>query len=151
MSHNSYPVLPSLRMNDYDHRQVVEYLSLRHARNKNIGYGVHQFTHGATVVANGYTGGVYSPTQNRIYLAPYAQSNQTNWHYIDCTTGIVTAYAHGATVVANGYTGGVYSPTQNRIYLVPNTQSDQTNWHYVDCATGSVVPYAHGAARITAA
>jgi len=25
---------------------------------------------------------VYSPTQNIIYLVPYDQANQTNWHYI---------------------------------------------------------------------
>jgi 3-hydroxy-3-methylglutaryl CoA synthase len=83
---------------------------------------------------------VYSPTQNRIYLAPYGQGNQTNWHYIDCSTGSVIAYAHGVTAVSNAYNGGVYSPTQNRIYLAPYGQGNQTNWHYIDDYDDLAVP-----------
>ena len=102
---------------------------------------------GNTPVNAGYQGGVYSPTQNRIYLVPYSQSNVANWHYIDCSDGSVVAYAHGLggdTPVIAGYIGGVYSPAQNRIYLVPRNQSDVANWHYIDCSDGSVVAYAHG-------
>ena len=136
---------PSVRMDTISIPNLVSYLSRIHSKNINIGFGVGSYLNGATVVANGYIGGVYSPTQNRIYLVPLAQSNQTSWHYIDCTTGTVVAYTHGATVITSGYAGGVYSPTQNRIYLVPYFQSNQTSWHYIDCATGTVVAYTHGA------
>jgi len=96
-----------------------------------------------------FMGGVYSPTQNRIYFVPHELSYQTNWAYIDCNTGNAAAYAHGSTVnQAQAYAGGVYSPTQNRIYLVPYTQATETNWHYIDCATGSVVAYAHGVTAV---
>ena len=125
-------VLPSMRCDIFDYQGLKYYLEKIHAKNTNIEVGaVVAYANGATVVAYGYVGGVYSPTQNRIYLVPYSQSNQTDWHYIDCATGAVVAYANGATVVANGYIGGVYSPTQNRIYLVPLAQSSQTNWHYI--------------------
>jgi len=121
----------------------------------NSGTNVHVFpyTHGATVVANAYMGGVYSPTQNRIYFAPAGQANQTNWHYVDCSTGNIVAYAHGLTVspVANAYRGAVYSPTQNRIYFVPNAQASETKWHYIDCSTGNVVEYTHGVTAVTGA
>jgi hypothetical protein len=116
-----------------------------HTENANAIQAAATYAHGATVAAgNPYSGGVYSPTQNRIYLVPQGQGNQTNWHYIDCATGTVIAYAHGVTAVNNAYSGGVYSPTQNRIYLVPASQGNQTNWHYINCATGTVVAYAHG-------
>ena len=141
-------VLPSDRMEDYDHTRFTDWLKKLHAKNVNIGFKAGTYTHGITAVASGYMGGVYSPTQNRIYLAPHAQSNQPNWHYIDCSTGAVVPYAHGATAEANGYVGGVYSPTQNRIYLVPLAQANQTNWHYINCATGAVVAYAHGATAV---
>jgi hypothetical protein len=92
----------------------------------------------------GYIGGVYSPTQNRIYFIPFEQSNQTEWHYIDCDDGIVIRYDHETTLENQGYIGGVYSPTQNRIYLVPSSQSDKLLWHYIDCDDGIVKSYAHG-------
>ena len=144
-TNNSYtPSIPSKRGAIYSVKGTKDYVNTI-AIGRNMVPDVILYAHGVTAVTNAYIGGVYSPTQNRIYLVPFAQSNQTDWHYIDCTTGVVTAYAHGATVVANGYAGGVYSPIQNRIYLVPYSQGDQTNWHYIDCATGNVVAYAHGA------
>ncbi len=94
---------------------------------------VTPYTHGATVVALGYCGGVFSPTQGRIYFAPYNQCTAAVWHYIDCTNGSVVAYTHGATVVALGYWGGVYDPAKNRIYMIPYTQSTAAVWHYIDC------------------
>ena len=105
---------------------------------------INSYTTGATAVVNAYIGGVYSITQNRIYLIPYGQANQAQWHYINCATGNIVAYTHGATVVQFGYLGGVYSPTQDRIYFVPYAQANQTNWHYINCATGAVVAYANG-------
>jgi len=112
--------------------------------NRNRPWSAVAYAHGITAVAYAYTGACYSPTQNRIYLVPFAQANQTNWHYIDCDTGAVVAYAHGVTAVAGAYYGACYSPTQNRIYLIPFAQANQTNWHYIDCDTGAVVAYAHG-------
>jgi hypothetical protein len=107
----------------------------------------YQNNSGVVAAAGAYFGGVYSPTQNRIYLVPYAQSYETSWHYIDCNTDEVIAYPNnsGVAPVNLAYSGGVYSPTQNRIYLVPYAQSDETYWHYIDCtSTGSVVSYSHG-------
>ena len=117
---------------EYNTQQdVSEYAYQLNFRNLGCTGVATSYASGVTVVANGYRGGVYSPLQNRIYLVPFSQSNQTNWHYIDCATGTVVAYASGVTVVANGYVGGVYSPLQNRIYLVPLLQSNQANWHYI--------------------
>lgn len=104
------------------------------------------YTHGATAVQYAYQGGVFSPTQKRIYFIPYKQALQSNWHYIDCDTGNIISYVHGLVgLVDFGYIAGAYSPTQNRIYLSPYGQSNQSSWHYIDCATGSVVAYTHGA------
>jgi len=109
------------------------------------------YTHGLTNLPqlNAYAGGVYSPTEHRIYLVPYAQANQANWHYIDCYTGTVTSYVNGASALAQAYWGGVYSPTQNRIYFVPYAQSTQSNWHYLDCKTGTVISYITNVSAVT--
>jgi len=117
-----------------------------HITNANTYTRAVQYAHGVTATTDGYAGGVYSPTQNRIYLVPFARANISTWHYIDCAKGTVVAYTHGVTAVANAYKGGVYSPTQNRIYFVPYAQGApaNNNWHYVDCATGVVTAYAHG-------
>jgi hypothetical protein len=133
--------LPSTRGNDYNHEEYLEYLHNIHKRNTNIESRVGSYTHGATVGTFAYIGGVYSPTQNRIYFVPVEQASSTYWHYIDCTTGEVVAYAHGATAVNSAYGGGVYSPTQNRIYFVPSNQAAETYWHYINCNTGDVVAY----------
>ena len=146
------PELPSMRLNVFNYSGLLEYLRRIHRKNKNIEVGsVVAYTHGATAVADAYVGGVYSPTQNRIYFVPWAQANQSVWHYLDCATGSVVAYTHGATAVADAYNGGVYSPTQNRIYFVPTAQANQSVWHYLDCATGSVVAYTHGATAVVSA
>ena len=128
---------------------ITSYLSPIQASSSTNRHSLGVLTHGVTAVTSGYIGGCYSPSQNRIYLVPFAQANQANWHYIDCATGGVVAYAHGVTAVNTGYAGGVYSPSQNRIYLVPSAQANQANWHYIDCATGSVVAYAHGVTAVT--
>lgn len=129
----------STRMNDFSFSKLSRYFLPIHKKNENLEFRVSAYAHGVTAVSGGYEGGVYSPTQNRIYLVPYAQSNQTNWHYINCTTGAVVAYAHGATAVVSGYTCGTYSPTQNRIYLVPLLQANQTNWHYIQFVSPSEI------------
>jgi hypothetical protein len=106
---------------------------------------------GNAAVASAPYGGLtaYSPTQNRIYLAPYNQATATTWQYIDCNNGSIVSYTHGATCVAGGYEGLAFSPTQNRIYMAPRGQATTTTWHYIDCSNGSVVAYTHGATGIT--
>ena len=97
-----------------------------------------------------YSGGVYSPTQNRIYFVPSVQAESIYplWHYIDCNTGNVGTYANPGTAVNSAYNGGVYSPLQNRIYFIPRLQSEPFPanpntkfWHYIDCNTGAVGTY----------
>lgn len=112
-----------------------------------FGNNVIAYSNGMTDAIDGaYAGGgAYSPNQDRIYLAPYYQSNQSNWHYIDCATGNIVSYTHGMSdLVQYAYIGAVYSPNQDRIYLVPSMQGKETNWHYIDCSDGSVNSYAHG-------
>ena len=121
---------------------------------KRVGMGgtaaqVVAYTHGATVVASAYFGGVLSPN-GRIYLCPYLQATAVVWHYIDTATGSVVAYTHGATVVASAYVGGVLSPN-GRVYLCPTSQATAAVWHYIDTATGSVVAYTHGATVVASA
>ena len=142
MTHNNILTPSTLRMDDFSQVKLLEYLKPIHDKNKLITqFGVCQFAHGVTAIAYAYVGGVYSPTQNRIYLVPNGQANQTNWHYIDCSDGTVVTYAHGITAVSTAYQGGVYSPTQNRIYLVPCVQAPQTNWHYIqEYSTAEILP-----------
>jgi hypothetical protein len=98
-----------------------------------------------TALTDAYAGGVYSPTQNRIYFVPQNQGNPLKlyWHYVDCETGEIVSYLHGqeADVIADAYLGGAYSPVDNRIYFSPQDQSNQTYWHYVDCDTGEIKRY----------
>jgi hypothetical protein len=79
-----------------------------------------------------YVGGVYSPTQNKIYLVPFSQSSVETWHYIDCENGTIIPYLHNSSSTTNGYMSGTYSPTNNKIYFVPYEQSDQSYWHCID-------------------
>ena len=133
----------------FNYQDLTDYLKPIHAKNKYLKFSVNTYAHGITAVTSGYVGGIYSPIQNRIYLAPVGQGNQTNWHYINCDTGAIVAYANGITAQASAYYGGVYSPIQNRIYLCPTAQSNYTNWHYIDGYTGTVVAYASGATVLT--
>ena len=111
-------------------------------------------------------GGVYSPTQNRIYLTSSYSNVDDPWFYIDCETDKIVIFYPNITLGDYlwseieednifGYRGGVYSPTQNRIYLVPpgifhnavtgpNTVLHRNKWHYIDCETGDVVAYDNG-------
>ena len=98
---------------------------------------------------SGYSGGVFSPLQNRIYFVPYKQSDQSgsNWHYLDCSTCNVVAYIQPLSPIPVNlaYMGGVYSPIQNRVYFLPWAQAPEagSNWHYVDCSTGNIETYIH--------
>lgn len=108
-----------------------------------VGY-THGF--GTSIVNNAYSGACFSPTQNRIYLVPVVISNQSSWHYIDCSNGNVVDYTHGfgTSLPSSAYNGACYSPTQNCIYLVPYGIASEEKWHYIDCSNGNVVEYTHG-------
>jgi len=78
-------------------------LTKLHIKNSGSSVFAATYAHGITAVATAYQGGVYSPTQNRIYLVPYNQSNQTNWHYISfigSTVGL-TQGMFGSTVISS--------------------------------------------------
>ncbi len=138
--------IPSLRLDDFNQDELLNYLEPIHERCAKVESGIGTYINGVTTTTSSvYYGGVYSPTQNRIYFVPSRQASETSWHYIDCDTGDVVAYTHGATATMFAYCGGVYSPTQNRIYLIPGSQANQPTWHYIDCYTGDVVAYAHWA------
>ena len=68
-----------------------------------------------------YSGGVFSPLQNRIYFVPLGQADEAgkNWHFLDCSSGNVVTYIHTLTPlpVQGAYSGGAFSPVQNRIYF----------------------------------
>ena len=135
--------IPSYNQSNYSRQGVTNYIQSLMNQGSYLS-SANSYTHGATVSNSGYGGSVYSPTQNRIYLVPSAQSGSANWHYIDCNTGTVVAYPKVvATVTSDAYLGGAYSPTQNRIYFAPSNQADPANakWHYIDCNTGLVGEY----------
>lgn len=142
MSYRTSPKIPSTSANDYNQEQLAGYLSTIHADNKNSGFGACQYIHGATAVANAYTGAVYSPTQQRLYFVPYYQLAQATWHYYDCVTGQIVPYTPGATDTSGTYIGGAYSPLEDKIYFSPYTQANgHTYWHYLNCATGAIGTY----------
>jgi len=134
----------SIRQVGYDKVKLNNYINS--IKQPNSEFKAISYTHGITAVAQAYSGGVYSPTQNFIYLVPFAQSNVATWHYIDCNTGSVVAYVHGfvTSLVTQAYAGGAYSPTQNRIYFAPRDISTASDWHYVNCNTGVITAYTHG-------
>ena len=92
-----------------------------------------------------YSGGVYAPRNNRIYLVPFNQATQPVWHYIECATGRVVAYAAppAASLSLGAYRGGVYCPYSMRVYFVPHAQASRTHWHYVDTESARVYAYRH--------
>ena len=125
---------------DIKYKEFLNYLAPIHKKNINSSVGVCEYAHGATVAAVGYAGGVYSPTQNRIYFVPCAQVGESTWHYIDCNTGDVIAYSHNVTA-AGTYMGGIFSPVKNKTYFIPYGQAPETTWHYIqDYSKSEVSP-----------
>ena len=107
---------------------------------------VKSYSHtGITITTSdiAYSGGVYSPKQDKIYFMPADQARFSTWHYIDCIDGTVHEYNNPFTFDYHAYNGGIYSPTNDRIYLLPDAISSSPTWHYIDCATGTVVAYDH--------
>jgi hypothetical protein len=50
----------------------------------------------------GYYGGVYSPSEERIYLVPYGSADNANWIYIDCSTLTAVTYMQRRWVLQLG-------------------------------------------------
>ena len=92
-----------------------------------------------TLTTYAYSGGVYSPELERIFLVPFNQPPSDNWHYIDCFTKTLVAYSVPKRLLLTSfaYVRGVYSPVQRRIYLVPYNQQ-HAEWHYIDCKSARV-------------
>jgi hypothetical protein len=86
-------------------------------------------------------GGVYAPTQNRIYYAPKKNLVAANSLYIDCSnnnTGLITIDTAPAS--STRYFGGVYSPSHDAVIFAP-TDYKMTEWMYIDCATNTLNRY----------
>lgn len=89
-----------------------------------------------------YSGGVYSPKQDKLWFIPHQNSVSPVWHYLDCRTQKVVAYTHGTSGLHNtyaAYANGSWDPDTDRIYMHPVAQT--TTLHYIDCASGGVVAY----------
>jgi len=104
------------------------------------------YAHGTGVTStNSYAGNAaFDSVNHKIYLPPYGQGAQTQWHYINTLTGAVVPYTHGATVVATPYWGAAYDSDNNRTYFVPSKQAPETDWHYVTGSSDVVSAYTHG-------
>jgi hypothetical protein len=105
---------------------------------------VTEYIHALTTlpVNLAYNGGVYSPTNKRIYFVPDYQADEAGYHYVD--SGNIIEYIHASTTlpVNTAYVGGAYSPTNNRIYFVPRAQADEAgnNWVYVSDLSSESYP-----------
>jgi hypothetical protein len=128
-------LLPDQSMIGYVQSQLNNYInSIKQPNTLGI---LRSYTHGVTT--GSYNGGVYSPLQNRIYMAPAGASTSATWHYINCDNGSIVPYS-GVALPVNAYIGCVYSPKQDRVYFIPNLLNS-TTWHYIDCTTGSLQTY----------
>ena len=144
MSHRNTPVLPALS-GALNLRDIQDTLAPLHAQNRYSGFGVCQSAW-PVLPQYSYAGGIYSPTQNRVYLVPYYNATASSWHYVDCNSGTVVSYAHGQGGLSNAaYIGGTYHPALDRIYFAPlyQFQPSYPNGHYIDCRTGLVGTYAN--------
>ena len=113
------------------------------------GMNINESSSSSSIVVKGaYVGGVYSPTQPRVYFVPHRQSFESTWHYVECGEGRVVAYKHGASTTMGAYVGGQFAPDQERIYFVPYNQAFQPQWHFLDCRTGRVVAYKHKSSAV---
>jgi hypothetical protein len=86
-----------------NNRTVVEYDNTRTDLTAYAGNaGIHAFE-----------GGVYSPIDNRIYIATVFSALFPLFKYIECDTNAIVDYYSGNIDVR----GGIFSPTENKIYF----------------------------------
>lgn len=76
-----------------------------------------------------YNGGVYSPTEHKIYLAPYGQTQQPLWHYINVEDATVGSYAHGEVFI------GPFDAFRGR-YTASPYRKEQFDIDHGPCASG---------------
>lgn len=79
---------------------------------------------GTVLSAFSYAGGVYEPTNNRIYMAPYNAAPDVNWHYLNCATQLIAPYNPTVTnttiaPASNRYAGSIYNSDNGLLYFVP--------------------------------
>lgn len=111
------------------------------------------YKHGASgfrspVSSRAYWGGAYDPINRRVFFAPYYQSSDYTWHYINCDSGEVRPYGPSESLRYAAYCGASYDPIRKRVYFAPYGMSVEDRWHYVDCNDRSVVEYKHGTSGI---
>jgi hypothetical protein len=107
---------------------------------------VQTYYHNASIASiYSASGGVYSPTENRIYFVPAYQAVEASWLYIDCDTGSLEELSNpyvGAHSI-NAYNGGAYSPTENRIYFAPMANGAGSFYYFIDCGTSTIGSISH--------
>ena len=90
-----------------------------------------------------FTGAVYSPVHNRIYLtANISQQSSSRWYFVDCNDGSVGYYVLDFVTdtdninCSQDFIGGSYSPTENKIYLINSLDSsnitDSKRWVVIE-------------------
>lgn len=129
--------VPTYEFEEFFLSKLVYYLNT--IRYNTTEQSVLSYNTGLSLAANAYYGSIYQPLNNRIYLIPYGQSDEADWHYID-SNGAVQSYAAGLTG-NNNYAGGIYQPYTNRVYMAPYNKATETKWNYIDCSTNTVVEY----------
>lgn len=103
-------------------------------------------TVGAELESSAYEGGVYCPTQERIYFSPLYQFSGLKWHYIDCATGAIVSYDRFAGIAGGSTSSMTFVPSENKIYmLVPATEY----FYKIDCsvAVPVITQYASGSTK----
>ena len=104
----------------------------------------------STATYGTYSGGVYIPELDRIYLIPSQQLTHTSkyLHYIqNCsTTPSVVTYQHTIDIsefnntTGSTYSGGIYLG-DGLIFMVPIYQSTKDKFHLIDTKTNNLLSY----------
>ena len=106
-----------------------------------VAYPHHSET--SIISAAAYSGGVYDPVNDRIFLVPNQQASHPFWHFIDCATCRVLSYSSNSSfpAVPGAFGSGGFSTITNRIYLAPCKETSYARWYYIDCTNLEVVAY----------
>lgn len=102
-------------------------------------------TVGAELETRSYSGGVYCPTQDRIYFSPLYQFSGLKWHFIDCATGAIVSYDRFAGISGGSTSAMTFIPSENKIYmLVPDT----AYFYKIDCGVSVPVITQHASGSV---
>jgi hypothetical protein len=108
------------------------------------------YAHNSTVVANAYWGATFVENAvlgDRVYFTPYAQSDQSQWHYYDVSENKIVAYdvpQMSEQPQFEAYRGdGIFASDINRLYFAPSTNTvvNSSYYNYIDTVTGLVGEY----------